>query len=99
MDLRQQFQERNKNLYQDFQKRKDLHDSITKFKNDHKMHKIRSYWNTEELLYNKFEQRMKGHHDTIAKNDKLIIKLKETETEFMDKLKRTIEKQNSITSY
>ena len=70
-----------------------------KFKNTYKMNKMRSDWSTEELLYNKFEQRMKNHHGTISNNDKLIQKMKEKESEYLEKLNKTLEKQNTISTF
>lgn len=48
------------------------------------------------MLLSKFEQRLKDHNDTVAKNDKVIAKLKEIENQHLERLKQTLERQKSI---
>lgn len=82
---------------EDFKRRKQLHDKIVKFKNQQKLERLQKDYENEEQAFGNFEQRIQNHIRTVSRNEEIIKKMKKKETEYMDKLKQTLDKHKSMT--
>jgi len=96
MDNLHNSKERAMLMKQDFKRRKKLHDNIFKFKNQVKVNKERSDYETEISALEKFEERFNNHTSSVSKNHELIKKMREKENEYLEKLKQTLERQKAF---
>jgi hypothetical protein len=96
MDNAKQFKLRDSIQNQDMKHKKQLHDKVFRFKCTQKFNKVSCLFQTEKAAFNKFEERMNDYKNTVDKNEMLLKRLKEKESEYMEKFNRTLERQKTV---